>query len=53
MGVDAGTLRGWLENYDQDNITIGVVASHSSLQILHGAKMEVVLHGLAVIKGML
>ena len=40
MGVDVETLRGWLELYDLENITIGVVASHSSLQILHGAKLE-------------
>ena len=40
MGVDIGELRNWLESYDPENITIGVVASHSSLQILHGARME-------------
>ena len=40
MGVDSDTLAGWLANYDRDNITIGVVASHSSLQILHGARIE-------------
>ena len=40
MGVDSDTLAGWLANYDRDNITIGVVASHSSLQILHGARVE-------------
>ena len=40
MGVDSDTLAGWLSNYDRDNITIGVVASHSSLQILHGARVE-------------
>ena len=40
MGVDIGQLRKWLESYDPENITIGVVASHSSLQILHGARME-------------
>ena len=40
MGVDIGQLRNWLESYDPENITIGVVASHSSLQILHGARME-------------
>ena len=38
MGVDSDTLAGWLADYDRDNITIGVVASHSSLQILHGAR---------------
>jgi len=40
MGVDSDTLAGWLADYDRDNITIGVVASHSSLQILHGARKE-------------
>lgn len=40
MGVDSDTLARWLANYDRDNITIGVVASHSSLQILHGARLE-------------
>ena len=40
MGVDIGQLRKWLESYDPENITIGVVASHSSLQILHGARIE-------------
>ena len=40
MGVNIGQLRNWLESYDPENITIGVVASHSSLQILHGARME-------------
>ena len=40
MGVDGTTLANWLSSYDCDSITIGVVASHSSLQILHGARME-------------
>ena len=40
MVVDAETLKNWLSDYDKDNIVIGVVASHSSLQILHGARME-------------
>ncbi len=40
MGVDLQTLTCWLEDYDPELITIGVVASHSSLQILHGARME-------------
>lgn len=40
MGVDSNTLAGWLAGYDKESITIGVVASHSSLQILHGARME-------------
>ena len=40
MGVDHSTLLSWLADYDKDNITIGVVASHSSLQILHGARVE-------------
>ncbi len=29
-----------ISNYDKDNIRIGVLASHSALQILHGAKKE-------------
>jgi 5-formaminoimidazole-4-carboxamide-1-(beta)-D-ribofuranosyl 5'-monophosphate synthetase len=40
MGVDTDTLASWLSDYDLDNLTIGVVASHSSLQILHGARKE-------------
>ena len=40
MGVDRDTLASWLAGYDKDNLTIGVVASHSSLQILHGARKE-------------
>ena len=40
MGVDIGILASWLADYDHENLTIGVVASHSSLQILHGAKKE-------------
>jgi 5-formaminoimidazole-4-carboxamide-1-(beta)-D-ribofuranosyl 5'-monophosphate synthetase len=40
MGVDTEQLMAWLKSYDSDDITIGVVASHSSLQILHGARME-------------
>ena len=40
MGVDHSSLLSWLADYDKENITIGVVASHSSLQILHGARQE-------------
>ena len=40
MGVNAQVLKHWLSAYDKSIITIGVVASHSSLQILHGARME-------------
>lgn len=40
MGVDTEQLGAWLKSYDSNDITIGVVASHSSLQILHGARME-------------
>jgi 5-formaminoimidazole-4-carboxamide-1-(beta)-D-ribofuranosyl 5'-monophosphate synthetase len=40
MGVDLEQLQAWLKTYDNDSITIGVVASHSSLQILHGARLE-------------
>ena len=40
MGVPFSTVQGWLQGYDKDAITIGVVASHSSLQILHGARQE-------------
>ena len=40
MGVSATSLSEWLAGYNSDEITIGVVASHSSLQILHGAKKE-------------
>ena len=40
MGVDFEVVRTWLAGYNPDEITIGVVASHSSLQILHGARQE-------------
>lgn len=40
MGVDYETVQSWLAGYDSSQITIGVVASHSSLQILHGARQE-------------
>ena len=40
MGVPFDDVRAWLADYDPSSITIGVVASHSSLQILHGARME-------------
>jgi 5-formaminoimidazole-4-carboxamide-1-(beta)-D-ribofuranosyl 5'-monophosphate synthetase len=40
MGVDTDSLASWLADYDTNQLTIGVVASHSSLQILHGAKKE-------------
>ena len=33
-------LPAWLAKYNPAEITIGVVASHSSLQILHGARQE-------------
>ena len=33
-------MQAWLKTYDNNAITIGVVASHSSLQILHGARLE-------------
>ena len=41
MGVDSDTLAGWLAGYDKESITIGVVASHSSLQILHEFEWKV------------
>jgi len=36
-GVDVDAL---LDSYDHDQLTIGVVASHTSLQLLHGARVE-------------
>ena len=33
-------LPDWLAEYNPAEITIGVIASHSSLQILHGARLE-------------
>ena len=33
-------LPDWLAAYNPAEITIGVIASHSSLQILHGAREE-------------
>ena len=40
MGITEADLRWWLSGYNPNNIMIGVVASHSALQILHGAKKE-------------
>ena len=40
MGVPQSTVQEWLKSYDKNAITVGVVASHSSLQILHGARQE-------------
>ncbi len=40
MGITQSELQEWLAGYDSDAITIGVIASHSSLQILHGARQE-------------
>ena len=40
MGVTTSNVSEWLAGYDKSKITIGVVASHSSLQILHGARQE-------------
>ena len=40
MVDNSGALSGWLSSYNSDEITIGVVASQSSLQILHGARAE-------------
>ncbi|MDP7203694.1 MAG: formate--phosphoribosylaminoimidazolecarboxamide ligase [Candidatus Poseidoniaceae archaeon] len=40
MGITHSELQEWLAGYDSDAITIGVIASHSSLQILHGARLE-------------
>lgn len=40
MAGDALHVAEWLSEYDVSQITIGVVASHSSLQILHGARQE-------------
>ena len=40
MAEDSSALSEWLSSYNYDEITIGVVASHSALQILHGARAE-------------
>ncbi|MAK77783.1 MAG: hypothetical protein CL992_00670, partial [Euryarchaeota archaeon] len=40
MGASVVDVDALLESYDFDEITIGVVASHSSLQLLHGARVE-------------
>ena len=40
MATSDSDLRDWLAAYNPAEITIGVIASHSSLQILHGARME-------------
>jgi 5-formaminoimidazole-4-carboxamide-1-(beta)-D-ribofuranosyl 5'-monophosphate synthetase len=40
MGIPRERVLEWLAAYDPEEITIGVVASHSSLQILHGARQE-------------
>ena len=38
--ADHAALTRWLAAYDPREVMIGVVASHSSLQILHGARLE-------------
>lgn len=38
--VDKSYINAILEGYDKDEITIGTVCSHSSLQIFHGARKE-------------
>ena len=40
MGASIVDVDALLDTYDLDEITIGVVASHSSLQLLHGARTE-------------
>ena len=50
MGVDIGVLASWLAGYDHDNLTIGVVASHSSLQFLHEHQEDLRLHGVHQVK---
>ena len=40
MAGSGEQLAEWLSAYNPDEITIGVVASHSALQILHGARAE-------------
>ncbi|MAO69519.1 MAG: 5-formaminoimidazole-4-carboxamide-1-(beta)-D-ribofuranosyl 5'-monophosphate synthetase [Euryarchaeota archaeon] len=40
MGITEADLRWWLSGYDVSQVMIGAVASHSALQILHGAKLE-------------
>ena len=40
MGVSLSTVQEWLKGYDTSSITVGEAASHSSLQILHGARQE-------------
>lgn len=40
MAISSDVIQAWLSNYDPEGVTIGVVASHSALQILHGARME-------------
>jgi 5-formaminoimidazole-4-carboxamide-1-(beta)-D-ribofuranosyl 5'-monophosphate synthetase len=40
MATPSSHLPTWLAKYNPAEITIGVIASHSSLQILHGARQE-------------
>ena len=40
MADSSEPLFEWLSQYNTEEITIGVVASHSALQILHGARSE-------------
>ena len=40
MGISEADLRWWLSGYDPNSVMIGVIASHSALQILHGARRE-------------
>ncbi len=37
MGFDVGAL---LKDYDVGKLSIAMLASHSALQIMHGAKLE-------------
>ncbi|KXB06467.1 hypothetical protein AKJ53_00250 [candidate division MSBL1 archaeon SCGC-AAA382F02] len=38
--VSKGDIKKNLSKYDKDNITLGILSSHSALQLTHGAKLE-------------
>ncbi|KXB05317.1 hypothetical protein AKJ49_01070, partial [candidate division MSBL1 archaeon SCGC-AAA382A03] len=38
--IEKETIRETLSEYDKENITLGILCSHSALQLIHGAKLE-------------
>lgn len=38
--ISRETIRGTLSGYSQEDLTLGIICSHSALQLTHGAKLE-------------